>query len=118
MNVIYLGNHERKHELTVEFKRAISTLQKNPAVEKIILFGSLANGLISMKSDLDLLIIKKTNKPFLTRAMEIMQLLNPGIAIDILVYTPEEFAEMQEKPNSFIKNILENGRIVYEKKLN
>lgn len=118
MSVIYLGNHERKKELAAELERITGALQKNPTVEKVILFGSLAGGQVGIKSDLDLLVIQNTDKTFLSRSMEMMLQLNPSVAVDFLVYTPEEFAKMQEKPGSFIRDILKNGRIVYEKKLN
>lgn len=115
MSVIYLGNHERTSKLVAGLKHVTNTLQKNPDVKKIILFGSLAGGKVGIKSDLDLLVIQDTDKPFLTRAREIMQQLNPRVAVDILVYTPEEFEKMQYEPNSFIKNIMKKGRVVYEK---
>ena len=115
MSVIYLGNRERTSELAAGLKQVIDTLHKNPDVKKIILFGSLASGEVGIKSDLDLLVIQDTDKPFLTRSRMIMQQLNPCVAIDILVYTPEEFMKMQNEPNSFIRNILRKGRVVYEK---
>jgi predicted nucleotidyltransferase len=116
MSVIYLQNSERKKVLTAALEQIIDTLEKDPDVKKIILFGSLAEGKIGIKSDLDLLVIKDTDKPFLTRLREIMQQLNPCVAVDILVYTPEEFREMQSEPNSFIRDVLQKGRVVYAKK--
>lgn len=47
-----------------------------------------------------------------------MQQLNPCVAVDILVYTPEEFAKMQNKPNSFVRNILGKRRLFMEKNTN
>jgi hypothetical protein len=61
------------------------------------------------------LVIQDTDKTFLTRSRVLMQQLNPCVAVDILVYTPEEFAKMQNKPNSFVRNILGKRRVVYGK---
>ncbi|HOL17133.1 MAG TPA: nucleotidyltransferase domain-containing protein [Bacillota bacterium] len=115
MNVIYLGNQERKKKLAAELERITGALQKNPTVKKVILFGSLAGGQVGIKSDLDLLVIQDTDKPFLSRSIDLMQQFNPSVAVDLLVYTPQEFAEMQKKPDSLIRDILKNGRVVYEK---
>ena len=65
-----------------------------------------------MKSDLDLLIIQDTDE----RSIELMESLSPEIAVDLLVYTPEEFGEMQKKPNPFLGEILKNGRVRYERR--
>jgi len=40
--------------------------------------------------------------------------LKPRVAVDILVYTPEEFEKMKGS-NQFIRHALKNGRIQYEK---
>lgn len=116
MNITYLQNQKREIELTTALEQITGTLRNDPKIKKIILFGSLAGGKIGITSDLDLLVVKDTDKPFLTRLREIMEQLNPRVAVDILVYTPKEFEVMQSEPNSFIKGILKNGRVVYEKK--
>jgi len=115
MNVIYLGNRERADKLTAELNKIIDALKKVSSVQKVILFGSLASGSVGIKSDLDLLIVQETEKAFLSRLMELTEHIDPDLAVDILVYTPQEFAEIQKKPNRFFQHILENGRIVYEK---
>ena len=66
-------------------------------------------------SDIDLIIVKKTKKKFLERLDEFYNYLNPQVAVDILVYTPEEFEEMKEN-NPFIMTALKQGRIIYERK--
>ncbi len=117
MNVSYLGNQERKQALYDELFRMLNTLKKTAGVEKVILFGSLADGEIGIKSDLDLVVIQKTEKNFSSRSIEIFQLLEPNVATDVIVYTPDEFTELQKNPNSFIRNILKTGKVIYEKQL-
>jgi uncharacterized protein (DUF1697 family) len=60
-------------------------------------------------------LLKKTEKKFLERLEEFYNYLNPQVAVDILVYTPEEFEEMK-KNNPFILTALKQGRIIYERK--
>jgi len=56
--------------------------------EKIILFGSFAWGDPNENSDIDLLIVKNTEKGKLERMREVRDLVNTDFAVDILVYTP------------------------------
>jgi predicted nucleotidyltransferase len=84
------------------------------AVEKISLFGSYARGRADLFTDLDILIIMETDKPFIERAGEIYSLLCLPVDADVLCYTPEEFRRMRGTP--FIKNILEDEVVLYEKK--
>ncbi len=84
-------------------------------VEKIILFGSAARGKNDDKSDVDLLIIKRTRKRFLDRLKEVMRILRPDYALDVLVYTPAEFRRMQKEENPFIRQVLRDGIVLYEK---
>ena len=79
-------------------------------VEKIILFGSQARADADEMSDIDLIIVKETDKPFVRRMVEAPFFSVPS---DIFVYTPEEFRQMQENENPFIASALENGKVLY-----
>jgi predicted nucleotidyltransferase len=59
--------------------------------ERVILFGSYARGDATEQSDVDLMIIAKSNLPRFKRSRELYKLLrhNP-FAMDIVVYTPQE----------------------------
>ena len=89
------------------------TEKYNP--EKIILFGSHARGETDEYSDLDLILIKKTDKGFVERLVDpiLLKILPPKT--DCFVYTPEEFEQMKENENPFILKALENYKILYEK---
>ncbi len=79
-------------------------------VEKIILFGSAARRETDEYSALDLIIIKKTDKPFVTRLVEAPLL---PVKADIFVYTPEEFEMMKENENPFIMSALDGAKVIY-----
>lgn len=104
---------EREKKLKAELKRIVSKLPSLD-IEKAILIGSLASGKIHKASDIDLILVKKTEKKFLERLEEMYEVLEPRVAVDIFVYTPEEFEEMKEV-NPFIKKALENGKLLYER---
>lgn len=83
--------------------------------EKIYLFGSWARGEEDELSDLDVVVIKKTDSSFFSRLQEVAKILPDETAADVLVYTPEEFREMSEQGNAFAEMILEEGKLIYER---
>jgi predicted nucleotidyltransferase len=103
---------ERTLKLQTELRRYINVLKEKYKPEKILLFGSLANGRIGMWSDIDLVIIKSTEKPFLDRTKELLLLLHPEVGMDILVYTPEEFETLKER--KFFKDEILAKAVIYE----
>ncbi|MFH1187982.1 MAG: nucleotidyltransferase domain-containing protein [bacterium] len=103
-----------KKDLYQELNRVVDKIKINYQPERIILFGSLAVGVPNQSSDIDLAIVKKTNKRFLDRNLEVALIADPLEAFDFLVYTPKEWQEMQKKNNYFIKEI-NKGKILYEK---
>lgn len=82
-------------------------------VKKISLFGSYPER-ADLFSDLDLLIIMKTRRPFLERLTQIYSLLHLPIDADILCYTPEEIKRLEQRP--FWRNIKKKEIVLYEKK--
>lgn len=84
--------------------------------QKVVLFGSLARHEEHEGSDLDLLIVMKTDLPPHRRAVPFYQAL-AGLLIpkDILVYTPEEVSEWSAVPEAIVTTALREGRVLYEK---
>ena len=84
--------------------------------EKVILFGSYGWGNPTKDSDIDLLIVKKTNQKHRQRMLTVRRIVseeNALVGIDILVYTPEEVTERLKIGDSFISKILKKGDILY-----
>ena len=82
-------------------------------VEKISLFGSYARGKSDLFTDLDILIIAKTEKSFVDRLSEIYPLLGLPVDADILCYAPDEMELMKNR--GFMKKILSEEVVLYEK---
>jgi predicted nucleotidyltransferase len=82
--------------------------------QAIILFGSHARGEAGQDSDLDLMVVAESNKPRIERYGEVRRLFRGmGLGMDILVYTPGEFAQFQSVPGSLTHTILHEGRVLY-----
>ncbi len=87
---------------------------KRNNVIKALMFGSMAGGTGSKRSDIDLLILVKSDKRFFDRYddfSDVYEILK-GSAVDMLIYTPEELEKISNR--GFIKKILSGGKIIYE----
>lgn len=84
--------------------------------EKIILFGSHAYGKIRKYSDVDLLIIMRSDLRPALRSTEVYRLFRPHpVAMDIMVRTPEEVKYRTSIGDFFIQEILTKGKTLYER---
>ena len=81
----------------------------------VILFGSRARGEEDQYSDVDLVIVKETDERFLDRISSVYEILQPICAIDVLVYTPDEFERMRQEGNPFVEKVLQDGMVIYER---
>lgn len=105
---------ERRERLERELGRIVARLAEAGA-RKIVLFGSVARSEVASTSDLDLIVVQETDRPFTARIEEALRLTSPRVATDILVYTPDEFSELQ-RSNAFVQRALREGTILYEAK--
>lgn len=100
------------------YRKALETVVKSLRdkyhPEKIILFGSLTRKNIAEGSDIDLLIIKETDKNPWERAREVESIVERKVPFDLLVYTPEEIRDRLKINDFFIEEIFEKGEVIYE----
>ena len=66
-------------------------------------------------SDLDVVVIQRTDTPFLERVQQVSRSLSlDGGAVDLFVYTPDEFTQMLHDGNAFAQLIAEEGVLLYD----
>ena len=83
---------------------------------KIILFGSYVYGTPTADSDVDLLVILDTLARPVDRYLRVSRLLRPRpFPLDLLVKTPEEIAQALDRNDTFMCEITEQGRVLYER---
>jgi len=86
------------------------------APEKVILFGSRSSDAPRADSDIDLLVIMNATGSPTQRAVEVKRACRPRfVSMDILVKTPEEVTARLQQGSVFLRQILEQGRILYER---
>jgi len=107
-----------KEKYQKELDKLSKQIIKKYKPEKIILFGSLVDGNLRESSDIDLLVIKESNKDYWDRAEEIAGILG-GIRLnvpkDVLNITPKELKYRLSINDFFIKDIIDNGKTIYER---
>jgi len=83
--------------------------------EKIVLFGSMARDEQHADSDVDLLVIERTDLPRYKRSAPYRKAVRGMCrAKDIVVFSPEEVIEWKNVPNAFVTTALREGKILYE----
>ena len=82
--------------------------------QEVIIFGSYAKGTATIKSDLDIFVIKETEVPMANRVDELVPMLSHTlIPIDVHIYTPEEIEAYSQEPFSFVSSILKSCKTVF-----
>ena len=78
------------------------------------IFGSHARGTAADGSDIDVIVVAPTERPFVERFRDYLPaIVDAGVGVDLLVYTPEEFAQMQVEERPFLVDALADARQVY-----
>lgn len=108
---------DRRETLLRELERIKRKLVEQYRPERIILFGSLADDspdAVHQWSDIDLAIVKSTPASFLDRIREVMDLLQPRVGLNVIVYTPQEFNRAEQEGHFFVRDeILKKGQVLF-----
>lgn len=107
---------DRKARLEQELSRITEIIVREYKPQRIILFGSLAKGDVHEWSDIDLAVVKDTQQRFLKRIGAIFQLTHPCLALNVVVYTPEEVDRMEKEGRYFWRDeIAGKGKVLYDR---
>jgi len=98
-------------------RRVVKRLRARYRPTQVFLFGSYASGRATRHSDdVDLLIVKRTTKPFHQRLFEVRRLVSPalqGRPFDPLVLTPGELTHRLARGDQFLHGIVAEGKLVH-----
>ena len=98
-----------------EIQKFVQELVLKFKPEKVILFGSFAYGKPSKSSDVDLLVIMKTNLRPIEQEVAIRKTISRNFPLDLIVFTPSQLREREKMGDFFIKTVLKKGKILYER---
>ena len=82
--------------------------------DKIILFGSHAYGTPHADSDVDILVVMPARNQ-LDQAVKIELACDPPFPLDIIVRTPHNMHWRLAEGESFLREIMTKGKVLYEK---
>ncbi len=103
-------------EIDKLIKQIVQKIVRDYSPQKIILFGSYAYGNPTSESDIDLLIVKNTDKRPIDRWVEVKRILRDQkrtVPVSPLVYTEDEIEERFSVRDFFIEEIFDKGQILY-----
>ena len=81
---------------------------------RIVLFGSYAEGQAGPDSDVDLLVVLPHKGDAVEKSVEIRLATRPPFPLDLLVRTPQEIRRRRAMGDTFMRDIVEKGKVLYE----
>ena len=97
-----------------EIKELSEQIAREFHPQKIILFGSYAYGKPAWDSDVDLLVVMPFKGKPNRQAVKIRTRIDTPVALDLLVRTPGHISRRLAMGDSFMRDIIERGKVVYE----
>ena len=113
MNVLPLPRHRRIPMPAID--AVVQQVADRFQPEKVILFGSYAYGSPTPESDVDLLVIMRTSLKHTQQAVRICQAIEYHFGLDLIVYTPEMLERRLQLGDSFVTEIMSQGKVLYER---
>lgn len=96
------------------FVRRLRPLLNAQRAHAAWVFGSRARGTASADSDIDVIVVAPTERPFVERFRDYLPAIaHADVGVDLLVYTPEEFAQMQAEERPFLVDALADAERFY-----
>jgi len=106
--------HKRKAIPQTAIQSLVDQIVEEFSPARIILFGSYAHGKPHPGSDVDLLVVMDTELSETQQAVEIYQHIQYRFGLDLVVYTPQRLAQRLEWGDSFLHEVVNNGKVLYE----
>ena len=83
--------------------------------DRIILFGSYAEGMASDDSDVDLLVEMDHAQSTLQQALTIRKAVKRSFPLDLIVKSSREIEQRLQQNDYFLKTIMNDGQVLYDR---
>ncbi len=98
-DILVYNNRDPLYGMSREDYIALLKKRLDGRVLKAYFFGSFTGENFNHDSDIDILLVKNTNIPFVERSFEFEDILDMVPTTDIIVYTPGEFESLIADPS-------------------
>lgn len=82
--------------------------------DRVVLFGSRADGTSMADSDVDLLVVMPHRGPAALQAAKIREAIPAPFPLDLIVRSPQKIQQRLKLGDSFLRGILNQGEVLYE----
>lgn len=83
--------------------------------DRVILFGSWARGHAQPDSDVDMLVIMDYAGSSVDESLRLLKAVNEKFSIELLVRSPKEVERRVQLGDVFLREILQEGKVLYER---
>ena len=111
---IRIGFAEHRSRLLQQELTRILKLIPQLGITKAILVGPIAGNFVGSSSDIELIIVHDVDTPFSRRPDFFFSHLEPRIGLQVYVYTPKEFEELNSYTNTISRTSLAGVQIYNE----
>jgi predicted nucleotidyltransferase len=98
-----------------EIEEFVNEVVKRFEPQRVILFGSYADGSISSGSDVDLMVIMDFEGRPQLQAFRIRRDIKRTFPLDLIVRKPSEIDRRLAEGDFFLEAVLKNGKVLYER---
>lgn len=85
--------------------------------QRVVLFGSRARGEAHADSDLNLCLVVPEAGDWLERQEALLKSFDlPGVPLRAVIYTAAEWERLTAEGHPFLREIVEEGRVLYERR--
>ena len=114
-NTLVLPINKRDHIPQAAIDDVVSQIVEKFRPIKIVLFGSYAYGKPTPLSDVDMLIVMDSPLKERELSMSIRRTIEYHFGLDLIVKTPSSLLRRIDMGDFFLKEILQRGRVLYER---
>lgn len=116
MSTVHVPNINQRHRIPAQAIDDVARqIIEKFKPQKIFLFGSYARRQPRPESDVDLLVVMDTSLTETEQAVRILQAIEYHFGLDLLVRTPDNLAHRLELGDHFLREIIAEGAVIYER---
>jgi predicted nucleotidyltransferase len=106
--------NQRKHIPMEAIDDVVQQIIEKFHLQRILLFGSYARGAPRPESDVDILVVMESTLRDTEQALQICQQIEYRFGLDLLVISPKKLSQRLGLGDSFLREVIEKGRVLYE----